>query len=89
MGPNPPTLHDKKLDEIIKQLKADNMYYNERAKVLERRIDFTEDRLAQLAIEQQAFIKGSGVIMKIANELYKKYAKDHTKPAASLDQHIQ
>ncbi len=76
-----PTLRDQFLRDTIKQLQIDNKFFNERMNTLEKRLDFMQDETAKIAVEEQAFIKGASVIMKIANDLLDK--QDKTKEPSS------
>ena len=78
----PPTLRDKFLDNILKQLKIDNELLTERMKILEKRLDFMQDETARMAIEEQALIISLKTMNDIAHGLLDKKGipKEPTEP---------
>jgi len=86
----PPTIREEFFSKIVKQLQVDNKLFVERLKVMEKRLDFMQDETAKIAVEEQAFIKGAGIIIKIANDLMDKQEKPKDEfPKDSTSQHIQ
>ena len=68
----PPTLKDKFLNDVVKRLQLDNQLFTERMKILEKRLDFMQDDVARVAIEEQALITSLKVINDIAHSLLDK-----------------
>ena len=90
MTRKPPTIREEYFHGIVKQLHIDNKMFIERLKVMEKRLDFMQDETAKIAIEEQAFIKGATIIVKIANDLMDKQEKPKDEfPRNSTSQHIQ
>ena len=86
----PPTIREEFFSKIVKQLQTDNKLFMERLKVMEKRLDFMQDETAKIAVEEQALIKGTTIIVKIANDLMDKQEKPKDVfPKDSTSQHIQ
>lgn len=56
---------DKLYKSTIAQLKKDNTNIKEKMKLLEKRLDFTQDENTKLAVEMQAVVQGVSHIISI------------------------
>lgn len=60
---------DKKYAQAVANLKRDNTNLKEKVKLLEKRLDFTQNENAKLAVEMQAVIQGVQHIVNIAMKI--------------------
>jgi hypothetical protein len=68
---------DKNYKREITQLKKDNTNIKEKLKLLEKRLDFTQDENAKLAVEMQAVVQGVKHILDIGLKIAERERVNH------------
>jgi len=65
-------IRENNLAKEVKRLHKDVSNLQEKTKLLQKRLDFTQDELVKVAIEKQAIIQSVSYIMTIGIELAKR-----------------
>ena len=72
-----PEDREKVLQKQISQLKRDVTNLKEQTKILQRKIEFTQDEMAKLAVFAQALIQSVTFIVQVARQLAEKENIQH------------